>query len=113
MNIDFKKINLKSLSDFDIKKIIDVLARTWQKIHTFVFFVLLAISIALGIYIWQNNIYGGGWTDDRKQEFLNSQNRGIIFRKDEFQRVINDIQRRQSNVIQDNKQLKDIFKPYK
>ena|SRR6185369_4188690 len=84
----------------------------WQKIRKAVFFVFLIGMVALGGYVWQKNLSAGGWSDEKKQEYLNAQNKGVIFNEGAFNKAILDVEsRRQKNVIS-RQQIKDIFKAY-
>lgn len=104
---------MKSLREFNFKKIVDVLVRIWKRVHMFLFFIFLIVSISFGLYIWQQSLYGDGWTEERKQEFIKAQNSGVVFNEENFQKVVNDVQRRQGDISQYKQQLKEIFTPYK
>jgi hypothetical protein len=111
MKFDFK-FNSKSTLNIDIKHVAEVASRTWQKMHVLLFFVGLFIFIAIGGYIWKQNIYSGEWSNEKKQEYINTQNKEVIFKEDDFQKVFDDISSRKEENSKEYQPIKDIFKPY-
>jgi hypothetical protein len=111
------KLNLQFISSakskFNIKNTAETLASFWKKFHVFIFFFFLFSLIALGGYFWQQSLYGSGWSNEKKQEYYNSQDKGVIFRQGDFQNAIDDIQLRKEESLRDVEPLKDIFQPYK
>lgn len=110
------KLNIKlfsgSTSSFNKEKIVSLIAHFWEKIHTWLFFFLLLVVIAFGGYIWQQNLYGEGWSMEKKQEYMNTQNKSVLFKEKDFQKVINDIQMRKEENAKEYQPIKDIFKAY-
>ena len=107
MQFDFKnikKINVKQATG----KAVNVL----QRIKTTLFFIFLFSVISFGGYIWQKSLYGDGWSEDRKQEYKASQNKRILFKENDFKKVITDIQSRKTESEKQEGPIKDIFKPY-
>ena len=111
MKINFKLFS-NNASNFSKEKIVGLIAHIWKKIHTILFFVLLFLAIVFGGYIWQQNLYGAGWSTERKQEYTNTQNKEVIFKGDDFQKVLDDIQARKEENSKEYKPIKDIFKAY-
>lgn len=111
------KINLKlfsgGASNFSKEKIVRLTQHIWQKIHMILFFALLFAAIIFGGYVWQQNLYGKGWSAERKQEYMNTQNKSVIFKEKDFQKMINDIQARKDENSKEYQPIKDIFTPYK
>ena len=73
------KINFKSVTTIDIKNFVKAVSRIWKKIHISLFFAVLIIFIVTGGYIWKQNVYSGEWSAEKKQEYLNTQNKEVIF----------------------------------
>ena len=111
MKIDLKLFYSNS-SNFSKEKIASLIAHIWQKIHMLLFFVLLFAAIIFGGYIWQQNLYGEGWSAERKQEYTNTQNREVLFKENDFQKVLDDIQARKDENAKEYQPIKGIFKPY-
>ena len=106
------KFDIKIDSKIDIKSIFKMASNVWKKIHTLLFFVALLIAIAFGGYIWKQNVYSGEWSNAKKQEYINSQNKEIIFKEADFKKVTNDIQARKNASENPYQPIKDIIKEY-
>ena len=106
------KFNIKFDSKIGIKHIAEIVSRIWQKTHMLLFFFVLLASIAIGGYIWKQNVYSGEWSNEKKQEYLNTQNKEVIFKENDFNKVVSDIRARKYENSKEYQQIKDIFKPY-
>ena len=111
MRIDLKLFS-SNASNFNKEKIVSLIAHIWQKIHIMLFFILLSISIFFGGYVWQQNLYGSGWSAEKKQEYINTQNKNVIFKENDFQKILDDIQTRTNENTKEYQPIKDIFKTY-
>lgn len=90
----------------------NVAARVWNKIHMMLFFLLLIGFIAAGWRIWQQSLSGAGWSQQKKQDYLNSQNKEITFKEKEFVKTIEDMEARQRARSEEYRSIKNIFLPY-
>lgn len=92
-------------------KLLQGVALFWKKIYKTIVLILFVAAISLGAYIWRSALSGGGWSEERKSEYLNSQNKSVIFNEKSFEKALADLRLRKSG--QDNQQpVKDIFKDY-
>jgi hypothetical protein len=111
------KFNLKSfsLSSINLSKqnVVGLIAGIWKKTHLLLFFALLFAAIIFGGYIWQQSLYGQGWSVEKKQEYVKTQNKSIIFKENDFQKVLDDIKMRKDEDIKEYQPIRDIFTPYK
>lgn len=105
-------LNFKNFSPSALKQFASFAAHLWHKLRTLLFFIFSLAIIALGVYIWQQSLFGKGWDDARKQEYINSQSRRVIFKEEEFGKILNDIQVRKNVSENQYQPSKDIFKPY-
>ncbi len=112
MKFNIFKKDPKGSSVKDMKHFISLMGQAWQKTHTLLFFVFFIALVVLGGYLWQKSLYKGAWSDQRKQEYLNSQGKGVVFKEDDFKKVTADIQARQEENARPYQPLKDIFKSY-
>jgi len=112
MKIDLKLFS-GNISNFSKEKIVSLIVGIWKKIHTILFFILLFAAIFSGGYIWQQNLYGEGWSIEKKQEYMNTQNKNVIFKENDFQKVLDNISLRKDENSKEYQSMKDIFKPYK
>ncbi|MDD5463553.1 MAG: hypothetical protein PHP62_00170 [Candidatus Moranbacteria bacterium] len=106
MQFDFKKLTTNNGQLFSSVVIF------WQKIYKTVFFIFLAIVILLSGYVWQRSLSGGQWSAEKKQEFLDAQNKGVVFKESVFNKALSDVELRKQEKASENKGIKDIFKDY-
>ena len=106
------QFGFKNIKKINIKQATEKVARVWQRINTTLFFIFLFSIIALGGYIWQKSLYGAEWSYERKQEYMASQDKKILFKENDFKKAIADIQARKEESEKQYEPIKDIFKPY-
>lgn len=106
------KFDIKIDSKMDLKQITETASDVWQKIHMSLFFFALLIAIAIGGYVWKQNVYSGEWSNIKKQEYLNTQNKEVIFKENDFQKISEDILLRKEENTKEYQPMKDIFTPY-
>ncbi|HBI34281.1 MAG TPA: hypothetical protein DEA43_02015 [Candidatus Moranbacteria bacterium] len=106
MQFDFKKLTTNNGQLFSTVVIF------WQKIYKTVFFVFLTIVILLSVYVWQRSLSGGQWSAEKKQEFLDAQNKGVVFKESVFNKALSDVEMRKQENVSESKGIKDIFKDY-
>ena len=107
------KINWKGDISIKPNDIGSFFAKIWKKIHTLLFFIFLIGSCAIGMKIWQQSLYGAGWSDQKKQAYLDAQNKGVTFKEDDFNKTIAEAQDRKDASNAPYQSVKDIFAPYK
>lgn len=115
MKLEFKlkfKVKTKDHSDFGSNSFGCNAALIWRKSRTTLFYVLLVGVIVAGWVIWQQSLKGAGWSDQRKQEFSDSQNKNIEFKEEAFKNVIDKIEERETENNQEYQPIKDIFTAY-
>ncbi|MEI7891215.1 MAG: hypothetical protein WCI36_04600 [bacterium] len=94
-------------------KLLPMLGSFWQKIYKGVLFILLIAAAVFGYYTWNKSLSGKGWSVEKKQEYLKSQNKRIVFREKDFEKVVADIEaRKKSSVAENSQEVKDIFKRF-
>lgn len=110
MQFDFKLGKNKTINSKT--QLLPALGLFWQKIYKTVLFVLLGLAILLGAFFWQKSLSGGGWSAEKKQEYLNTQNKGVTFRENDFKKVLADIELRKQDATTNQMERRDIFKSY-
>lgn len=93
-------------------QLISAIGFFWQKIYKLVFLVFLVSMIALGGYIWRKSLSGGEWSAEKKQEYLDAQNKGVVFKENDFKKALSDVELRKRNDSDEKKPVKNVFKPY-
>ena len=111
MKFDFK-ISSKNNAAINMGSIGQAAAKTWEKIHTMTFFALLIVSAMLGWKIWQQSLSGAGWSDQQKQDYLNTQNKGVVLNEAGFNQAIASVQARKDENNNAYTPIKEIFTPY-
>ena len=91
-------------------QIITIVAATWQKAHRYVFFVCLLSAFIFGWYIWRKSLSENFWSETKKQEYLDSQSKGVVFNQKNFEKVLADIELRKQKSANYNYEWKDTFK---
>lgn len=99
-------------SMLNMKRITSLSVNVWNKVHMLLFFSLLLCAIGLGGYVWQRNVSGSNWSEEKKQEYLNMQSAKIIFKEKDFKKAMDDIQMRKRKNPNGYRPIKDIFMPY-
>ncbi|KKQ53184.1 MAG: hypothetical protein US70_C0005G0018 [Parcubacteria group bacterium GW2011_GWD2_38_11] len=110
MQFDFK-LNFKKATVTEMQ-IIPAIGLFWRKRYKSIFLVFLVTVIILSAYIWQRSLSGGEWSPEKKQEYLNAQNKGVIFNENNFKKALADIEMRKQDIADEQKQARDIFKAY-
>ena len=106
------KFNFNSSININPKNIGGIFLKIWQKTYMILFFLILTAFIAIGGYVWQQNVYSGEWNSEEKQKYINTQNKEIIFKENDFQKITDDIVSRRGENLEEYKPVKDIFKSY-
>lgn len=102
--------NLKNF--FNPQKIINFGGRIWRDYSQlfFIFFSLFLVSY--GVYFWHKSVYQSEWNADEKNQYKSSQNKEIEFKAKNFEKVINEIERKKTIYNGSSYLVKDIFKSY-
>lgn len=107
LKLDFKKGNSGSG-----KSALVLAAKIWIKSRTILFFVLLLASIVGGGFIWQKSVSGSGWSAERKQEFMDSQDKNVQFKQQAYLKVLDQIKQREEENNRQYQPVKNIFSSY-
>lgn len=102
----------KSDKKIDIRDLAAKCIWLWEKSFRVVFAVFFIALVGLGAYIWYESIYSGEWSADKKQQYLDSQEKSVTLKQQEFNKALNDIAQRQTAFKADYVPIKDIFVPY-
>lgn len=93
-------------------QLVPALGIFWHKIYKIIFFMLLVGAFVLAWFIWRNSLSGDGWSAEKKQAYLDSQNKGVTFRENDFRKALADIEARKHGDSDSYQPAKDIFKAY-
>mgnify|MGYP000936424493 CR=1 FL=1 len=98
---NWKKINAHLLG----KKI----ALLWNRWRNDFFIVCMFVSASFSIYIWYISTYESAWSEEKKQQYLKSQDEGIRLKTKEFENTKKMLEDRVSTNKMPVDPIKDIF----
>ena len=81
----------------------------WLRHQTFIFILLLVISICLGAYVWFQGMYQSAWSDEKKQEFLKTQDTDIRLKGADMEKVLNEMKKRKTIMESQDGETRNIF----
>jgi len=84
----------------------------WQKIYKLILLAFLLGVIFLGGYIWEKSLSGSAWSEEKKQEYLDAQNKSVVFNEDAYKKVISDFEIRKNYNVTNREDMNNIFKSY-
>lgn len=75
------------------------------------FLILIAVVLlAYGGYLWYKFIFHPQWSEGRKQEYMNTQEKETVFNQNKFSAVIGEIEARKNEYNKKIENIPDIFK---
>jgi len=87
-------MQLKIGGEFNSAKIISKLGLFWKKVYIVLFFSLLLSAIGFGLYIWNRNVVSSPWNTERKQQFMKTQEQGIVLNEDKYKKALEIVEKR-------------------
>ncbi|NTV40811.1 MAG: hypothetical protein HGA61_00860 [Candidatus Moranbacteria bacterium] len=66
----------------------------WKKVHKILFFGLLGVAIFFGGYVWNRSLYYSTWSSEKKQDFINAQEKGTTFNEINYKKALDIIKKR-------------------
>ncbi|EKE20016.1 MAG: hypothetical protein ACD_8C00066G0001 [uncultured bacterium] len=84
----------------------------WQKKYKFFLLLLLVVLVSVGGYVWRNAIYGQVWTDEKKQEYMDSKSKSVILKESNFKKASEDFESRKREIDLNPEEFRDVFKAY-
>ena len=106
------KLFKNSNKNIDARELVAKGIWLWDKSFRVVFAVFFIALVGLGAYVWYESIYSGEWSADKKQQYLDSQEKSVTLKQQEFTKALNDITQRQTAFNAPYVPIKDIFVPY-
>lgn len=106
LGIDIEKIRVLFKQKNFCKFCLELLSR---KISLMVFFVAV-LTAGYCVYLWYNFIFRPEWSEVKKQEYINSKDKGIVFNRSRFQNIIDEFKSREGQSQKNISDLTDIFR---
>ena len=96
------KINLAAF----FKKTAGFLDRKSRWVLAFVFLILIGYCA----YLWYSYITSPGWSEARRQEYINTKQSGSIFSKEKFDAVVREVEDKRGEYQKNIENVPDIFR---
>lgn len=80
----------------------------WYFSHKYLFFVLLILIAAFGVWFWWQTVYQYHWTDEQKRVYLNEHAKETNFKEEKFKKVLEEIAAKEKS-FENKKEYRDIF----
>lgn len=74
-----------------------------------VLFAALAL-LAYCAFLWYQYIYNARWSDSKKQEYIQTKAKEVVFDENKFDEVVNELERRESESKNNLASPRDIFR---
>lgn len=110
--MDEQIISEKKKGSIDFKAVAAKFPAIWEKYHKFLLVLIFLGLVSFGAYIWYDSFYSGAWSEDRKQQYLNSQEKSVTLKEKEFKKVLDSIDRRKKEYHKEYQPIKDVFQSY-
>ncbi|MCX6765499.1 MAG: hypothetical protein NT136_00855 [Candidatus Moranbacteria bacterium] len=110
--MDVKKILKFNKADWNFKKAGKTAAAFWMRHHQIIFISFFLFVAGAGLFLWYQNLYKAGWSEERKRQHALSQNQEVNLKEGEFRKVLEEITRRKTAFNSEYQTIKDIFRPY-
>ncbi len=105
-------MKLDTSINLEKEKIISGLEYFWKRVYKILFFVSLVCVIVFGAYIWNQNLYSSTWSNAKKQAFMGTQDKGVVFNENNYRKALEIISQRSQNNAKAPDVGKDFFLPY-
>ena len=102
-------MKLKDLKNNLAEKLARIRIFLKEKNKWILFFIFL-FFMGYCVYLWHSYVYNPKWSESRKQEYISTKEREVIFKKDKFDSVISEIKKRKENYQKSAENTPDIFK---
>lgn len=88
---------------------IDRFKQGWFKHYKKIFIVVFVLIIAAGSYVWYVNLYKAHWSEEQKQQYIQTQEKKEVFKEQDFNETLRIIEERQQAYEAEPLKMQDIF----
>lgn len=81
----------------------------WYRHYKLLFFISFCIVLGFGGFAWYQDLYGYGWDDAKKREFLDTYAKETSFKEAKYQDTVDRLKQRSERHQTDPVLTKDIF----
>ncbi|HLB50880.1 MAG TPA: hypothetical protein VJL38_01740 [Patescibacteria group bacterium] len=106
-----KNINdtIARLRTIDPSMLLANAGQLWVRFFKFFLLFLFLGAAAWGGVLWYDSIYDSGWSDERKEAYLQEQQKNVQFKEENFSAVIEATQARRAAAAQEVPFFRDLF----
>ena len=97
----------------DFKNVAGKIASLWMRFYRLVFVIFFLAMAAVGTYFWYWSLYRSEWSEDKKNEYINSKQTEVNFKEEDFKTLIKEIENRKADYKNKLPPIKNIFEPLK
>lgn len=80
-----------------------------RKASSWILVLIFSLVIGYSVYLWYIYAFNPSWSNEKKQEYINTKQKDVNFNKDKFDSIINEIKQRKSNYQKNISSIPDIF----
>lgn len=91
-----------------MKNILHRMILIWYFSHRYLFFILLVVTVALGVWFWKKAVYQYHWNDVEKRTYLNEHAKETNFKEEKFRSVLEDAHSKEQS-LQEKREFRDLF----
>lgn len=106
MKINFKN-NIQKIRSINYR---ELFFKVLNEGNRWIIFISLVVMVLFCINLWYRYIYHSEWSEEKKKEYLNSQERGVVFDRERFNVVISQQEKRKSEFEKETEKQEDIFR---
>ncbi len=99
------KINIKKLANFKWKSFFSYFVK---QLNAMLLLVALLVTTYC-VFLWYQTIYKPGWDNLQKQAYIKSKDKGTVFNKDKFEKMVAEYLAREEKRKKSIANIKDIF----
>lgn len=106
-----ENIKIKSkMSDLNPKGYLKRAGFFWLRYYGLFFVIIFVLVSAFSVYLLYEKVYLATWSEEEKREYVASKQKTTILKKDKFDEIIKNIQKRKNYSQQESKPIENIFK---
>mgnify|MGYP001358247350 CR=1 FL=1 len=73
-------------------------------------FVVFFVSVGYYAFLWYSYVYNAKWSESIKQEYVRTKEREVVFKKEQFDLVVAQLENRKMNCEKKIDEVPDVFK---
>lgn len=71
---------------------------------------LFLIAAVFGCYVWYRYVYYNSWDEAKREEYINSKEKDVVFERKKFEQLISEKAKRDQRFVKELKDIPDIFR---